>query len=61
MFKQNEVKGNWKAVKAAFKLINEDIDEENPQVDLFLHWLPRMMPPAAGSRTMPTRTACTPR
>jgi len=37
MFKQNEAKGNWKAVKAAFKLINEDIDEENPQDYAYTH------------------------
>jgi len=37
MFKLNEQKANWKAVKAAFKLINEDIDEENPQDIAYTH------------------------
>lgn len=37
MFKQNEGKWNWKAVKTAFKLINEDIDEENPQDIAYTH------------------------
>jgi len=37
MFIENKTKGNWKAVKQAFKLINEDIDEENPQDFAYTH------------------------